>query len=87
MNTHLPLKSVQLGFNLKVRAGHCVVHIRAGKSEKRKKAESRKKATLVVQSAFRQKKCYNVMISSHSYLTSKACQWQCVTDEIYFKQD
>ena len=83
MNTHLPLKSVQLGFNLKVRAGHCVVHIRAGKSEKRKKAESRKKATLLVQSAFRQKKCYNVMISSHSYLTSKAC----VTDEIYFKQD
>ena len=38
---------------------------RAGKSERQKKAE---KATLVVQSAFRQKKCYTVIISSHSYL-------------------
>ena len=44
------------------------------------------KATFVVQSAFLQKKCYNVMISSNSYLTSMVYQWQHVTDEIYFKK-
>ena len=29
---------------------------------------------------------YNVIISSHSYIMSKECQWQCVSDEISFKK-
>ena len=37
-------------------------------SWKGRKAERAEKVNLVVQSAFRQKKCYNVIISSHSYL-------------------
>ena len=49
----------------------------------RKRHKKAEKATFVVQTAFWQKKCYNVIISS--YLMSKAYQWQRVTGEISFK--